>query len=216
MRRNGLQRRIDLHGRGWIGSRSPLKHTTQLLQHITKSPLTVGRANRAIQPIQLRIKINQIAIVCKHPMPSPHFTHKRVAVLQIHLTLGRLANMRNHIQGFNRIRTHQMSHRGGGRWLAIHQQTTGAFFKKSDAPTIGVVIRRTTPLGKTFKRKHDVRGYIAIHSEQLAHDDTINPLKIKIKKKCGLQCIENKKPSHKNRRTVIVQCPIKSCQRGLR
>ena len=140
-----------------------------MVQQRAKRRLAVGHADRLIQAVLGRDKVHQIAVVCKHPMPSPQLAHERVTVFQRDHALRCFADVRDHVERLDRIRTHQIRHgRADGR-LTVNQQATRAILEKRNAPTIRMMIGQAAAFGKAFKRKHDVRGGVAIHSEQLAH-----------------------------------------------
>ena len=129
-----------------------------MLQQPAKGQLAVGRADRFEAAVQQGRVVFKVAIVGKHPITSPQFTYKRVAVFKRYLTDSGFAHVGDHVVAFDRVSAqHLGNRRGGGAFLVnkvAHAFTwlvgrTRIAFKKGDTPAIGVVIGAAAALGKS-------------------------------------------------------------------
>ena len=116
--------------------------------------------------MQPRVEIHQVAVVCKHPVVAPEFTHKRVAVFQRHPPLRGLADVRNHLLALDRIALDEARHWRRLRREVVHEMAQPLAFEKGDAKAIRMF---TGTLRKAGEAENDVGGGVAVHAQQLAH-----------------------------------------------
>jgi len=73
------------------------------------------------------------------------------------------------IEGFYRVGLHKCGDLGFGGGGGVEEDTAAFSFEKSNAPTVGVFPCSSSTFTKTGEGEADVRGDVAIHSEELAH-----------------------------------------------
>ena len=157
----------------------------QLLHDPAKRAFTVGTAHGPEVAMQARRKVDQVAVVGKHPVAAPQLAHKRMAVLQGHAALRGLADVCNHVAAFDRVAADQLGHRRRTGRLVVDKVaqalvvsaavrgvvvgiavaiSAAGTFKKRDAPAIGVVAGGAAALGKTAKTEGRVGRCVAVHA----------------------------------------------------
>lgn len=95
----------------FIAGRRRTKALRQRIQQKTEGALAVGGAYGQVTAGELRIEIEQIAVVGEDPVAAPEFALEGVGVLQTDIALRGLADMRHHIHGLNRVVLHQSGQR---------------------------------------------------------------------------------------------------------
>ena len=113
--------------------------------------------------------VDQIAVVCKHPIAPPQLAHKRVTVFKINFTLRGFADMGNHVATFDGVVANQLRHRRCAGTLVIDKMAHRFALKKCNAPTVTVVVGDAAPLRKPAEAEGHIGGRIAVHAQQLAH-----------------------------------------------
>ncbi len=115
------------------------------------------------------MKILEIAVVGEYPISPPQFPHKRMAVLQVHGPLGRLAYVRNDITALDGVTANQFCDRRFGRWQVVHEMPQATILEEGNAPPIHMIGRAAAALRETAEAERRVCRRIAIHAEKLAH-----------------------------------------------
>jgi hypothetical protein len=119
--------------------------------------------------VQRLIEILQVAVVREHPVAAPELAHEGVAILQCHLALRGLADMRDDVLALDRVAANQLGHGRLAGALVIHEVAHAAPLEKGDAPAVAVVIGAPAALGKAGETEGHIGGRVAVHAEQLAH-----------------------------------------------
>src|SRR3569623_1865472 len=137
--------------------------------------LAGGSADRTIGTVEQRHEVFQVAVMRKHPVAAPQLAHEGVTIFQRDAALGYLADMRDHIFRFDRPALDQLGNRRSYRRLVIDEMPHAGAFEKSDAPAVVMRIGAPAACGKAGETEHDVGRHVAIHSEKLAQDESVNP-----------------------------------------
>ena len=88
-----------------------------------------------------------------------------MTVLQADHALSRLADMGNDVIAFDGIFADQLGDGGVDRAFVIDKVTQAFFFKKGDAPAIGMVAGITCALGEARKAEAHIGWCVAVHSQ---------------------------------------------------
>jgi hypothetical protein len=92
-----------------------------------------------------------------------------VAILQRHLALRGLADVRDDVLALDRVAANQLGHGRLAGALVIHEVAHAAPLEEGDAPAVAVVVGAPAALGKAGEAEGHVGGRVAVHAEQLAH-----------------------------------------------
>ena len=147
----------------------------QLLHEPAERALAIRCSHRQETRMQPRLEVLQVAVVREHPISAPQLAHERMAVLQRHRTLRRLADVRDDVAALDRIAPDELSHRRLARRLVIDEMAQAEAFEERDAPAVGVMIGAAPALGEAREAERHVGRRVAVHPEQLAHGPIVAP-----------------------------------------
>jgi hypothetical protein len=131
--------------------------------------LAVGIADWPERSVQAWCEVLQVAVVGEDPVAAPQFAHEGMAVLERHLALRGLADVGDDVGGLDRIALDQFGDRRIDGGLVVDEMAYAGTFEECDAPAVVVGVGASAAVGEAGEGKDDVRGDVAVHSEELAH-----------------------------------------------